>query len=74
MRYRLLQDTMVNMAVSILTGTHSLQGEGTQRTQNLFIKTCVFILTCLNFSHLQHTLLLMKYTYQDVFCTAQNSF
>ena len=41
--------------------------------KNLFIKNCVFILTCLNFSHLQSTLHLMQYTYQDVFSTAQNS-
>ena len=32
---------------------------------NLFIKNCVFILTCLNFSHLQHALHLMYYTYGD---------
>ena len=44
------------------------------KTQNLFIKTCVFILTCLNFSHLQSTLHLMQYTYGDIFSTAQNSF
>ena len=37
-------------------------------------KYCVFILTCLNFSHLQSTLHLMQYTYQDVFSTASNSF
>ena len=41
---------------------------------NLFIKNCVFILTCWNFSHLQSTLHLMQYTYQDIFSTAQNSF
>ena len=32
-----------------------------------FIKDCVFILTCLNFSHFQNTLYLMQYTYQDIF-------
>ena len=38
-----------------------------------FIKNCVFILTCLNFSHLQSTLHLMQYTYQDIFfyCSKQ---
>ena len=35
--------------------------------QNLFIKNCLFILTCLNVSHLQSTLHLMQYTYQDLF-------
>ena len=45
---------------------------GTQKW-NLFIKSCVFILTCLNFSHLRGTLHLMQYTYQDVFfhCSKQ---
>ena len=47
---------------------------GTKKHWILFIKKCVFILTCLNFSHLQSTLHLMHYTYQDVFSTAQNSF
>ena len=37
------------------------------KTWHLFIKYCVFILTCLNFSHLQGTLHLIQYTYQDVF-------
>ena len=41
---------------------------------SLFIKNCVFILTCLNFSDFQSTLHLMQYTYQDFFFTAQNSF
>ena len=44
------------------------------KTQNLFIKNCVFILTCLNFSHLQSTLHLIQYTYWDFFSTAQNRF
>ena len=45
------------------------------KSQNVFIKICVFILTCLNFSHLQSTLHLMHYTYQEVFFpTAQNNF
>ena len=42
--------------------------------QDLFIKSCVFILTCLKFSHLQSTVHLMQYTHQDIFSTAQNSF
>ena len=44
------------------------------KTRNLFMKNCVFILTCLNFSHLQSTLHLMQDTCQDIFSTAQNSF
>ena len=47
---------------------------GTQNPQNLFIKSCVFILTCLNFSHLQSTLHVMQYTYWDVFSATQSSF
>ena len=41
--------------------------------QNLFIKNSVFILTCLNFSHLQSTLHLMQYTYRGFFphCSKQ---
>ena len=34
---------------------------------NLFIKNCAFILTCLNFSHLQSMLHLMQYTHQNFF-------
>ena len=37
-------------------------------------KNCVFILTRLNVSHLQSTLHLMQYTYEDIFSTAQNNF
>ena len=40
----------------------------------LFIKNCVFILTCLNFNNLQSTLHLMQYTNWDIFSSAQNSF
>ena len=39
-----------------------------------FLKNCVFIFTCLNFSHLQSTLYLMQYNYTDIFSTAQNIF
>lgn len=42
--------------------------------QNLFMKNCVFVLTSLNFSHLQSALRLMRYTYRDASSTAQNSF
>ena len=34
---------------------------------NLFVTMCVFIFTCLNFSHLQSALHLMRYTYRDFF-------
>ena len=45
------------------------------QTQNLLIKNCTFILTCLNFSHLQSALHLMQYTYWDPPpTTAWNSF
>ena len=47
---------------------------GTTKHWNLFIKNCVFILTCFNFSHLQSTLHVMQYTYLDVFSTAPNCF
>ena len=47
---------------------------GSPKPQNLFIKSCVFILTCLNFSHLQSTLHLMQYTYLDVFSHCSKQF
>ena len=43
------------------------------KNQNLFIKNCVFILTCLNFSHLRNTLRLMQDSYWDHVSTAQHS-
>ena len=48
--------------------------EDPQNPQNVFIKDCVFVVTCLNFSHPQSTLHLMQYIYRDIFSTAQNSF
>ena len=39
-----------------------------------FIKSCVLILTCLYFSHLQSTVHSIQHTYWDIFSTAQNSF
>ena len=47
---------------------------GTQKPWNLFIKNCIFILTCLNFSHFHSTVHLMQHTYWDIFSTAQNRF
>ena len=40
---------------------------GTQNPQILFIKNCIFIPICWDFSPLQSTLHLMQYTYQDIF-------
>ena len=37
------------------------------KQKNLYMKNCVIILTCLDFSHLQSTLHLIQYTYQDIF-------
>ena len=42
-----------------------------QKKQNLFRKYCVFIPTCLNFSHIQNTLHLMQYTHWNIFPLAQ---
>ena len=53
--------------------THHMKGDP-PKTWNLFIKHCVFILTCLNFSHLQSALQLLQHTNRDIFSTAQNSF
>ena len=47
---------------------------GISQTQELIYNNCVFILTCLNFSHLQSTLHLMQHTYWDILSTVQNSF
>ena len=46
---------------------------GTPKMEFIY-KNCVFILTCLNFSHLQSPLHLMQFTHWDFFFTAQNSF
>ena len=55
-------------------GSNGYIWQGTPSKTEFIYKNCVFILTCLNFSHLQSTLHLMQYTYQGVFSTAQNSF
>ena len=44
---------------------------GDPQNWNLFIKNCVFILTHLNFSHLQSTLHVMQYIYRDFFSSTQ---
>ena len=43
----------------------------TQNPWHLFIKNCVFILTCLKFSYLQRTLHFMQYTYRGFFPVLQ---
>ena len=52
----------------------SLSHSPPKKPWNLFIKSHVFILTYLNFSHHQSTLHFMRYTYWDFFFTAKNSF
>ena len=47
---------------------------GTPPNWQVFIKDCIFILICLNFSHLQSTLHLMQYTYLRHFFHCSNSF
>ena len=47
---------------------------GDPKAPEFICKNCVFILTCLNFSHLQSTLHLMQYTYRNIFSSAQNCF
>ena len=47
---------------------------GSTKDLDFIYKICMFILIYLNFSHLQNTLHLMHYTYQDFFPTALNSF
>ena len=37
-------------------------------------KNCIFILTCLNFSHLQSTLYLMQYNYRESFPLCKTGF
>ena len=63
--------TMSIASVEIRKSTYE---GGTQKTWNLFIKNWLFILTSLNFSHLQSIPHWMQYTYGDVFPPAQNSF
>ena len=67
----LFSDIRVFYPAKILT---KYKYKGRLKTQNLFIKSCVFILTGLNFSHLQSTLHLMQYNYRYVLSTAQSSF
>ena len=47
---------------------------GNPKNPEFIYKNCLFILICLNFSHLQSTLHLMQCTYWDIFSIAQNSF
>ena len=52
------------------TSPSCIHMRGEPPKKSLFIKYCVFILTCLNFSRLQSALHLMQYTYQNIFSTA----
>ena len=47
---------------------------GDPKKPEFIYKNCVFILTCLNFSHLQSALHLMHYTYRDIFSHCSNQF
>ena len=47
---------------------------GTKKPWDLFVKNCVFILVCLNFSYLQRTLHLMQYIYWDIFVHCSKHF
>ena len=62
----------------IYTQTHThISGtctRGDTKNPGILTKSCVFILTRLNFSPHQSTLHLMQYTYQDIFPSTQNSF
>ena len=59
--------------IPICASTRSTGWGVAKKHQNLFIKHYVFILPCLNFSHLQSKLHLMQYTCWTFFSTAQNS-
>ena len=48
----------------------SITGGKPKKLRIYLLKNYVCVLTCLNFSHLQSTLHLMQYTYQDVLFTA----
>ena len=58
----------------VLTYTEARYERGPQKNLEFIYKGCVFILTCVNFSHLQSTLHFVHYTSQDFLSTAQNSF
>ena len=57
--------------LKLLIPGYSYMREEPPPHRDLFIKNVVFILTRLNFSHLQSTLHLMQYAYRDIFPTAQ---
>ena len=63
---------MVPLYISVIFDWVHIQRR-TPKPWNFLIKNCVFILLCLNFSHLQSTLLLVPYTYWYIFSTALNS-
>ena len=51
----------------VLTRTATSQARGGKKHRHIFTKSCVFILTCLIFSHLRSALHVMQYTHRDVF-------
>ena len=58
----------------VYTHIHAYVYKGRHKKWNLFIKNCVFILTCLNFGHLQSALHLTQHTYPDVFSYCSKQF
>ena len=62
----------VSVYVCICIFTYTKWGH--KKRQNLFIKNCVFVLTCLNFRYLQSNLHLTQYTYGDFFLPLKTVF
>ena len=59
--------------IELLSNLRIYEG-GPQKPRIYLLKNCVFILTRLNFSHLQSSLHLMQYTYRDVFLLLKTAF
>ena len=62
-----LLKSILFILISLYLGLKRYTRGDAKKPRNLFIKNCAFILTCLNFSHLQSTLHLMQNTYWDIF-------
>ena len=69
-----LLKSILFILISLYLGLKRCTRGDAKKPRNLFIKNCAFILTCLNFSHLQSMLDLKQYTYRDFFSTMKNSF
>ena len=69
-----LLKSILFILISLYLGLKRCTRGDAKKPRNLFIKNCAFILTCLNFSHLQSTHDLKQYTYRDFFSTMKNSF